>query len=103
MHNRVDNHYIDILTVQTHSQDKANSPRAKFSNFWASSFIESLVSVSLSSLDSSLRILQPARALRTDSPAWRREGEGGERGRESERERKREREGSGYKKGRDQC
>lgn len=45
-------------------------PCAKFSKFCASSFMETLVSVSFSSFDSSLRILQPLRALSTDSAVW---------------------------------
>lgn len=48
------------------------SPCARFSNFWASSFMDNLVSVSNSSFEISLSILQPHRALSTGSPAWQR-------------------------------
>lgn len=47
-------------------------PWAIHSNFVANSFMESLASVSISSLDSSLNILHPPRAVRTDSPHWER-------------------------------
>lgn len=46
------------------------SPCARFSNFWASSFMDNLVSVSTSSFEISLSILQPHRALSTGSPVW---------------------------------
>lgn len=49
------------------------SPCARFSNFWASSFMDNLVSVSISSFEISLSILQPHRALSTGSPAWQRQ------------------------------
>lgn len=52
-----------------HEQLVVDSPWARFSNVCASSFMASLFSVSLSSLESSRSILQPPRALRTDSPA----------------------------------